>query len=123
MIEFSNKELQFALRKYKFNEQIKKLLLKPEQHIIIHVEGHNMTEVKIKDKTYTVKYKHVREKAQWTEAHGMIPSAKGGTTLAYIEGDNFKLEAYAKCSVKDTYCKKTGRELATTRLHELTNSL
>lgn len=60
--------------------------------------------------------------------NGLIKSAKGGTTIAMEPiqawffdtlqiGDFFeKKVGIARCSLEDNYCKKTGRDLAVSRL-------
>lgn len=45
-------------------------------------------------------------------------AVKGGTTVAYIFDDAGKRLSYstARCSKRDNYCKRTGRDLAGSRL-------
>lgn len=46
-------------------------------------------------------------------------SVKGGTTVAITgDPDNGYKAGIARCSIKDNYCKKTGRILATGRAYE-----
>jgi len=58
-----------------------------------------------------IHYRHVR---RYTESSRLV--ATGGTTYAIEQdGENFKV-GIAECSKRDSYCKKTGRELAASRL-------
>ena len=47
-----------------------------------------------------------------------VVSVKGGNTVAYVFDDAGKrlLFSTARCSKKDNYCKRTGRELTASRL-------
>lgn len=56
-----------------------------------------------------MRYLHLRKRVNGT------PKAKGGKTVAYEVTGNLLTLAYAKCSKKDSYCKKTGRDIATGR--------
>ena len=49
-------------------------------------------------------------------------AVKGGNTVAYVFDDAGKrlLFSAARCSKKDNYCKRTGRELSASRLGEHT---
>jgi hypothetical protein len=46
--------------------------------------------------------------------------SKGGTTIAYILDDDYKVIGFAsaKCSKKDYYVKRLGRQLAESRLKD-----
>jgi hypothetical protein len=56
-----------------------------------------------------MKYIHLRKRA-----NGII-KAKGGTTVAYEVNGSLVTFATAKCSKRDSYCKRTGRDIATGR--------
>ncbi len=48
------------------------------------------------------------------------PTTRGGVTVAYVfnpEMDQVDHWAYARCSSKDNFCRKTGRIIAEGRLH------
>ena len=63
-----------------------------------------------------MKFMHIRCYKQGAQ----LPSARGGVTIAFQKdkkGDLYKV-AYAVCSEKDNYCKKTGRDEATNPLLE-----
>ena len=63
-----------------------------------------------------MKFMHIRCYKQGAQ----LPSARGGVTIAFKKdekGDLYKV-AYAVCSEKDNYCKKTGRDEATKHLLE-----
>ena len=65
-----------------------------------------------KKKEYDIRWKH--ERPSDIDGH-YLP--KGGRTVAYcINGDEERVEAYADCSIRDTYNKKIGRIIATGRL-------
>lgn len=56
-----------------------------------------------------MRYLHIRKRT-----NGAI-KAKGGVTVAYEVNGNIVMYATAKCSKKDSYCKRTGRDIATGR--------
>lgn len=57
-------------------------------------------------------YKHIR----LYDDEGNL-KAKGGRTIAIeLDGDNYKV-GIAECSKRDQYCKKTGREIAASRIN------
>ena len=79
--------------------------------------------IKYNGKEYKIKYIHDRNWADLStdEMHmGCEPYIlpKGGTTVAFITDNdgNILHEAYAVCSVKDTYNKRLGRIISTGRL-------
>lgn len=73
---------------------------------------------------YTIKWRHERPLDSYRDKsmYGQISRKwsdiyKGGRTVAYIfDKDGNKIEAYANCSVRDTYNKKLGRKIAVGRL-------
>ena len=63
---------------------------------------------------YDIRFRHERE---WD---GDSPKPNGGRTVAYVfSTDGERIEAYANCSLKDTYNKKLGRIISGGRLFKL----
>lgn len=56
-----------------------------------------------------MRFLHLRKRSNGTIR------AKGGKTVAYEVAGNLVTLAFAKCSKKDSYCKKVGRDIATGR--------
>ena len=67
---------------------------------------------------------HVR-RIQTTQANGHREIlVKGGTTIAVVgDQDNGFRYGVAVCSIKDNYCKSTGRQLSTGRAFEKKTSM
>lgn len=75
--------------------------------------------INIKDEVYDIRWRHERINLS---PEGLVPciSSKGGRTVAYIMDKKGKpIEAYAECSIKDSYNKKLGRLIATGRLFKI----
>lgn len=56
-----------------------------------------------------MRYLHLRKRVNGT------PKPKGGKTVAYDVNGNVVTLAWAKCSKRDSYCKRIGRDIATGR--------
>lgn len=50
--------------------------------------------------------------------HKINPSGRGGATIAYALTDGVYTIGVAKCNVKDNYCRRLGRDVATSRFLE-----
>jgi len=76
-------------------------------------------EIKIDEEIYDIRWRHERNTlidSRYNIEYIRI-NPNGGRTVAYIFNTKGKpIEAYANCSVKDTYNKHLGRVIATGRL-------
>ena len=74
----------------------------------------------LRSKGYRVHIAHFRytptQQSLWTTVElretNRPPSLKGGMTHVKIVGDDFTINKYAECSLKDSFCKKLGTTIA-----------
>jgi hypothetical protein len=65
----------------------------------------------------SIRFLHIRNLHNENNGDDSYISCKGGTTVAYEVDDDTIRFAVAKCSIRDNYCRKTGRAIATGRLN------
>ncbi len=78
-----------------------------------------MDTVKVKDQELKVYYKHVRDDDVFTDGDitWKEPAAKGGHTQATVWIDDFTaVSSFSKCSKKDTFSRREGRNKSLARL-------
>lgn len=56
-----------------------------------------------------MRYLHLRKRVNG------VPKTKGGKTVAYDVNGNIVTFTYSKCSKRDSYCKRVGRDIAAGR--------
>lgn len=67
----------------------------------------------------TTLYTNVRNNAQSNYHHDRFGKQKGGVTIAWREMGDHIVYAFASCSDKDMFNKKTGRDLCDNRLNSV----